>query len=75
MIRGYAIGMAAGTQAFTHVPWLVLGSAPGETGRAVAMGAGWIINILVAEWIIRAKLPRPRPTTPAGTVAGGLPAR
>src|SRR5688572_22811869 len=57
MIRGYAIGMAAGTQAFTHLPWLVLGSAPGETGRAVAMGAGWIVNILVAEWIIRTKLP------------------
>jgi uncharacterized membrane protein len=55
MIRGYAIGMAAGTQAFTHVPFLIAGGEPGVTGRAVAMGAGWVINILVAEWIIRGR--------------------
>ena len=26
---------------------------PGELSRAVMMGAGWIINVMVAEWIIR----------------------
>jgi hypothetical protein len=67
MIRGYAIGMAAGTQAFTHVPWLIAGSAPGESGRAVAMGAGWVINILVAEWVIRTKLRKTRRANPANT--------
>jgi hypothetical protein len=26
---------------------------PGEGPRAVMMGAGWVINVIVAEWIIR----------------------
>ncbi|MEO5806889.1 DUF2306 domain-containing protein [Devosia sp.] len=60
IIRGYAIGQGAGTQVFTHVPWLLLyGSAPGEFPRAILMGAGWVINIAIAEWIIRRK-PKPR---------------
>lgn len=75
MIRGYAIGMGAGTQVFTHLPWLVLGITPGESGRSVAMGAGWVINIVVAEWIIRTKLPKPRRTTQTGTVVTGLAGR
>ena len=54
MIRAYAIGMGAGTQVVTHLPWFILvDSPPGETGRTVMMGAGWVINVLVAEWIIR----------------------
>lgn len=54
MIRAYAIGMGAGTQALTHLPWFILvDSPPGETGRTVMMGAGWVINVVVAEWIIR----------------------
>lgn len=52
MLRGYAIGMGAGTQVLTHLPWLILAGKPGETGRAVAMGAGWVVNLLAAEWII-----------------------
>jgi uncharacterized membrane protein len=54
MIRAYAIAMGAGTQVLTHLPWFVLvGSKPGELPRAWLMGAGWVINIVVAEWIIR----------------------
>jgi hypothetical protein len=54
MIRGYAIGLGAGTQVLTHLPWFVLaGGRPGEGPRAVMMGAGWAINVVVAEWIIR----------------------
>jgi uncharacterized membrane protein len=54
MIRGYAIGLGAGTQVFTHLPWFILAEGkPGELPRAVMMGAGWIINALVAELIIR----------------------
>lgn len=53
MTRAYAIGLGAGTQAFTHLPWFILMDVkPGETGRMVMMGAGWVINVLVAEWII-----------------------
>lgn len=53
MTRGYAIGMGAGTQVLTHLPWFVLVGQPGEVGRAVMMGAGWVINLAVAEWVIR----------------------
>ena len=53
MIRGYAIGLGAGTQVFTHLPWFILVGTPGELSRAIMMGAGWVINVVVAEWIIR----------------------
>ncbi len=53
MTRAYAIGMGAGTQVFTHLPWFILVGKPGESARTVLMGAGWVINLLVAEWIIR----------------------
>src|SRR5437588_7224964 len=53
MIRAYAIGMGAGTQVLTHLPWFILVGKPGETARGVLMGAGWVINVIVAEWIIR----------------------
>ena len=59
MIRAYAIGLGAGTQVLTHLPWFVLaGDKPGEIPRAVMMGAGWAINIVMAEWIIRRQRPR-----------------
>ena len=54
MTRAYAIGMGAGTQVLTHLPWFMLSDVkPGEIPRAVMMGAGWVINMLVAEWVIR----------------------
>lgn len=54
MLRAYAIGLGAGTQVLTHLPWfLVVGTTPGELPRGVMMGAGWVINVAVAEWIIR----------------------
>ena len=61
MIRAYAIGLAAGTQAFTEP----LGAALFGTGDVrddLAKAAGWIINLAVAEWAIR-RTPRPQ-TTP-----------
>lgn len=54
MTRAYAIALGAGTQVLTHLPWFMLTDArPGEGPRAVIMGAGWAINIVAAEWIIR----------------------
>jgi len=53
MMRGYAIGLGAGTQVLTHLPWFILVGKPGESSRAFLMGAGWVINLLIAEWIIR----------------------
>lgn len=53
MIRSYAIGMGAGTQVLTHIPYFMLVGKPDELTKAVLMGAGWVINVFVAEWIIR----------------------
>jgi uncharacterized membrane protein len=54
MIRAYAIGMGAGTQVLTHLPWFILVDLkPGLTPRAIMMGLGWVINIAFAEWVIR----------------------
>jgi len=54
MTRAYAIGLGAGTQVLTHLPWFILvGPKPGELPRGVMMGAGWVINVVVAEWVIR----------------------
>lgn len=61
MTRAYAIGLGAGTQVLTHLPWfLLVDGKPGELPRGLMMGAGWIINVVVAEWIIRNRMARPR---------------
>ena len=64
MTRGYALGLGAGTQALTLAAGEVIVGPPGETSRALLMGAGWAINLAVAEWAIRR-----RPATPARTAA------
>lgn len=53
MKRGYALGMGAGTQVFTHLPLVLVGALKSELVRALAMAAGWVINLIVAEWLIR----------------------
>ncbi|MFF2389586.1 DUF2306 domain-containing protein [Agromyces sp. NPDC058104] len=53
MTRAYAIGLGAGTQVFTFLPWTLALGAPGEAMHAVLMGAGWVINLVVAEIVIR----------------------
>ncbi len=53
MCRGYAIGLGAGTQALTQLPLLLLFGAPDELTLALMMGAAWVVNLAVAEWLIR----------------------
>ncbi len=54
MTRAFALGLGAGTQVFTHLPWfLLVNLTPGELPRGVMMGAGWAINVVVAELVIR----------------------
>ncbi len=62
MRRAYAIGQGAGTQALTLIPIvLIFGKLNGEA-LALAMGAAWVLNLAVAEWLIRRQRPRlPRP--------------
>ena len=56
MTRAYAIAMGAGTQVFTTVVWLIPFGKPSPMTRAFLMLAGWLINIAVAERMIRARL-------------------
>ncbi|HET7799051.1 MAG TPA: DUF2306 domain-containing protein [Humibacillus xanthopallidus] len=64
MIRTFAIGLAAGTQALTEgLAGAVFGT--GTLRMDVAKGAGWLINLAVAEWVIR------RPAHPARRSARG----
>ena len=57
MIRAYAIGLGAGTQVLTHLPYFALAGAPDEAARTVLMMAGWTINIVFAELVVhRVKL-------------------
>jgi uncharacterized membrane protein len=57
MLRAYALGLGAGTQVFTHLPWFLFPSIQGEAARALFMGAGWVINLAVAEWLIWSSFP------------------
>jgi uncharacterized membrane protein len=52
MIRAYALGLGAGTQVFTQgIGEALFGTSDLSTGISVA--SGWVINALVAEWVIR----------------------
>ena len=53
MCRAYAIGMGAGTQALTQLPLLLLFGAPNGLTLTLMMGAAWVLNLAVAEWLIR----------------------
>jgi hypothetical protein len=66
MMRGYAIGLGAGTQVLTQAAGAMIGGPPTDLNRALLMGAGWVINLAVAEWAIR-KRPAP-PARPAAAV-------
>lgn len=67
MMRGYAIGQGAGTQAVLLSTWSLTVGPTTELSRAVLMGVSWTLNLLVAEWLIRRRHPAPttatRPTT------------
>jgi len=53
MTRAYALAVAAGTQAIFLIPVSMLLGSTHELGRAVAMGAAWLVNLGVAELVIR----------------------
>jgi uncharacterized membrane protein len=52
MVRAYAIGLGAGTQVFTEgIGGAIFGT--GVLAGDLAKGAGWVINLAVAEWALR----------------------
>ena len=66
MTRGYAIALGAGTQVFTLLPGILLFGAADELPRTVLMTAGWVINVAVAEYVIR------RPARRSNRTSAGL---
>jgi len=58
MTRAYAIGLGAGTQVFTFLPWTLFFGQPGQVMHTVLMGGGWVINLAVAEVVIRRRAHR-----------------
>lgn len=55
MMRGYAIGMGAGTQVLTLGPWMAVTDEPYGPIRALLHVVAWVGNLAIAEWIIRRK--------------------
>ena len=52
MIRAYALAVAAGTQAFTQgIGEGLFGTS--DLSTALSVTSGWVVNLAVAEWIIR----------------------
>jgi len=55
MTRAYALALGAGTQVFTQgIGNVVFGT--GEVTTALMLGAGWAINLSVAEYVSRRRL-------------------
>jgi hypothetical protein len=59
MMRAYALALGAATHIFTGLVESLLVSQQTELSRGLALGAGWVINLLIAEWAIR-RLPAQR---------------
>jgi hypothetical protein len=58
MARAYALALGAGTQVFTQgIGGTVFGASQLTTD--LSLGAGWVINLAVAEYIIRRHHRRP----------------
>jgi hypothetical protein len=55
MIRAYALGHGAGTQALVLLPWMLLSGETGGLTRDLLMTLAWVINGVVAESIIRSR--------------------
>ena len=53
MIRGYALGMGAGTQVVVLLPWMLIVGTPNAMHRDVLMSLAWLINLAVAEMVIQ----------------------
>ncbi|MBX2999482.1 MAG: DUF2306 domain-containing protein [Caldilineaceae bacterium] len=62
MARAYAIGLGAGTQILTGMAGALIFGAPSGFENALLMGAAWVINLAVAEWIIRKQPARQKHT-------------
>lgn len=55
LIRAYAIAQGAGTQVLVFLPWELILGKPNEQTRDILMILAWVINLTIAEWVIRRK--------------------
>lgn len=53
MIRGYALGQGAGMQVVVLMPWMLIVGTPSALLRDVLMSLAWLINLAVAEMLIK----------------------
>ncbi|RYC13040.1 DUF2306 domain-containing protein [Nocardioides zhouii] len=68
MARAYAIAQGAGTQALVLGPMIVVLNQqgidqPGGNLKAAGMGFAWVLNLAVAEWLVRRSQSAGRPTS------------
>jgi hypothetical protein len=61
MIRAYALGQGAGTQAVLMLPLILIAGEFLGFKRDIVMTVAWALNLAVAEWLIRQRKPAPRP--------------
>ncbi|MDX6766958.1 MAG: DUF2306 domain-containing protein, partial [Candidatus Methylacidiphilales bacterium] len=52
MMRAYAIGLGAATQIVVFIPLAPFGT-PDPLSASLLLTMGWVINLAVAEWMIR----------------------
>jgi uncharacterized membrane protein len=66
MMRAYALALGAGTQTLTQgIGEAVFGTS--DLSTAISVGSGWVINVAVAEWVIRRPSVRRAARARAGT--------
>jgi hypothetical protein len=61
MVRAYALGLGAGTQVLTSgIGGAIVGTGvlAGDLGKV----AGWVVNVVVAEWVVRRSAVTARPS-------------
>ena len=72
MIRAYAIGMGAATISFIMLPIYLITGAPLKGYAADLMFVlSWVINLSIAEWVIRRAAVR-KPQTPQPRTGGTI---
>lgn len=73
MLRAYAIGQGASTQALMGIVWIVsFGVEPTGFFRDCFMVLCWVLNLLVAEALIHFFIAKPRPAIPTPHGASAL---
>jgi uncharacterized membrane protein len=71
MTRAYAIGLGAGTQVLVFLPYTLLVGTPAPAMYTLLMTAGWAVNLIVAEIVIRRRVRPGRRRSGTRTAAAG----